>query len=125
MSDLMEGIEEMNSEYQIENDEIDDLCNQMKKKTKVYYDERKELEEFLEKDSTEIDLDDLKETEERYKRYLNGITVWKKGRKNFEYIKTDMETYLNEPSTSKNYFEKRKLMRKIDKELMDVILNKK
>ncbi len=103
--------------------EIDDLCNHMNKSTKIFYDERKELEYYLNKQ--DIQIQDLKETDERYQRYLRGIDVWKRGKKNFEFIRDDIQVYLSLPSNSLNLKIKSKLMNKIDQDLMSVLLNKK
>jgi hypothetical protein len=107
----------------LEEEEMDDLCNQLKKKTNVFYDERKELESFFEKDC--LDLEDLKESDERYKRYLDGIQVWKSGRKSFEHIRDNIQNFLNLKSTVENMHKKMKLMRIIDEDLMGILLNKK
>jgi hypothetical protein len=102
---------------------IDDLCKQMKTSVNVIFDERNELERYVYKNK--INIDDLIETDERYSRYLRGIEVWKRGKKSYEYIKEDIQKYLILPSDLENLEIKTKYMKKIDKELIDVLLYKK
>jgi hypothetical protein len=116
MKEINRQIDEIDNEDPL----VDELCKQMKKSTRIFYDERKELEFYLEKKN--IDQEDIIQTTERYERYLRGIEVWKRGRKSFEYIRDDIIQFLSLNLTMDS---KINLMRKIDKDLMDVLLNKK
>jgi hypothetical protein len=116
MKEINRQIDEIDNEDPL----VDELCKQMKKSTRIFYDERKELEFYLEKKN--IDQEDIKQTTERYERYLRGIEVWERGRKSLEYIRDDIIKYL---SLNLTMVSKINLMRKIDKDLMDVLLNKK
>jgi hypothetical protein len=96
--------------------DINSLCD-MFKKTTIEYDEYEELIEALQLDC--IRLYDIKKTDERYIRYLsidwniNGISL--------QYIRNDIEFYLSIPTKNDNIFEKFKLMRQIDIQIIDII----
>ena len=73
-------------------DDVDRLCNQMIN-SGIEYDERKELYEFLELKKAGIKV--LRQTDERYTRYLNGIDIWEIDGVSYEYIRENIKKYLN------------------------------
>lgn len=101
-----------------QNNDIDSLCNQMVN-SGIEYDERQELYEFLELKKAGIKV--LRQTDERYMRYLKGIDIWEIDGVSYEYIRTNIKNYLDLPTNKENVIQKLKLMRIIDKQLQEVI----
>jgi hypothetical protein len=100
--------------------DIDSICNQMLN-SGIDYDERSELFEFL-----QLKLagkSELAKTDERYARYLRGIDIWEIDGVSYEYIRENIKTYFSIELTESNMIMKLKFMRKIDKQLKEVIEN--
>lgn len=104
--------------HSISNDAIDKLCNQMVN-SGIEYDERKELYEFLELKKAGIKV--MRQTDERYARYLNGIDIWEIDGVSYEYIRENIKHYLSLETNKENAIAKLKLMKLIDKQLQQVI----
>lgn len=100
------------------NSEIESLCNKMVS-SGIEYDERQELYEFLELKKAGIKV--IRQTDERYSRYLNGIDIWEIDGVSYEYIRENIKTFLNIETIKENIIAKLKLMRMIDKQLQEVI----
>lgn len=99
-------------------DDVDRLCNQMIN-SGIEYDERKELYEFLELKKAGIKV--LRQTDERYTRYLNGIDIWEIDGVSYEYIRENIKKYLNFETNKDNAISKLKLMKLIDTQIKKVI----
>jgi hypothetical protein len=102
-------------------DSEDDLC-ELLDYTSMNYDERKELYEHL--TNKIVNMDTIHDTDDRYNRYLRGIDVWHDKKNNYEFIKNDMISYLQIPSTEENFMIKYRLMRKIDHAFQQVLEKK-
>jgi hypothetical protein len=98
---------------------VEQLCKMMKSSS-VEFDEREELEDFVSKKY--MNLDDISQTDDRYRRYLEGIQCWIYKGKSFLYIKEGLEQFIQIPSIPENFSKKVKWMRKIDKEIMNVLV---
>ena len=101
-----------------ESKDIDNLCNKMVN-SGIEYDERQELYEFLELKKAGIKV--LRQSDERYMRYLNGIDIWEIDGVSYEYIRTNIKNYLDLETNKENVIQKLKLMRIIDKQIQEVI----
>jgi hypothetical protein len=98
--------------------EIESLCNQMIN-SDIEYDERRELYDFLELKKAGVKV--IRQTDERYSRYLKGIDIWEIDGESYEYIRENIKTFLNIETIKENLITKLKLMRIIDKQLKEVI----
>ena len=100
------------------NVDIDSICNQLSN-AGIEYDERNELFDFL--SLKMAGKSELVKTDERYLRYLRGIDIWEIDGISYEYIRENIKTFLNMETTDKNLIKKLKMMRKIDKQIKEVI----
>ena len=98
--------------------DIDNICNQIMN-SGIDYDERKELYEFLELKKAGIKV--LRQSDERYMRYLSGIDIWEIDGVSYEYIRTNIKNYLDLETNKENAIQKLKMMRIIDKQIQEVI----
>ena len=100
--------------------DIDKICQQMST-ANIEYDEHTELFDFL-----HLKLagkSELYKTDERYSRYLRGIDIWEIDGVCYEYIRENIKRYLSIDTNESNLIIKLKLMRKIDKQIKEVIDN--
>jgi hypothetical protein len=100
--------------------DIDSICNKMSK-TGIEYDERGELFDFLKLKMA--GKSELLKTDERYTRYLRGIDIWEIDGVSYEYLRENIKMFLSIELTESNMMIKLKCMRKIDKQLKEVIDN--
>lgn len=100
------------------NFDIDSICNKMSN-TGIEYDERCELFEFL--GLKMAGKSELAKTDERYIRYLRGIDIWEINGVSYEYIRENIIRYLSIDTNDSNLIIKLKLMRKIDKQIKEMI----
>lgn len=98
--------------------DIDKMCNQLSN-AGIEYDERSELYDFLELKMA--GKSELVKTDERYARYLRGIDIWEIDGVSYEYIKENIKMFLSIETNDKNLVKKLKLMRKIDKQINEII----
>jgi hypothetical protein len=98
--------------------DIDSICNKMSN-TGIEYDERSELFDFL--GLKMAGKSELVKTDERYIRYLRGIDIWEIDGISYDYICENIKTYFSIELTESNMIMKLKLMRKIDKQIKEVI----
>jgi hypothetical protein len=98
--------------------DIDSICNKMSD-TGIEYDERGELFDFL--DLKLGGKSELIKTDERYSRYLRGIDIWEINGVSYEYIRENIIRYLSIDTNDSNLIIKLKLMRKIDKQIKEMI----
>ena len=101
--------------------DIDILCNQMSNSGIKYdeYDERNELLEFI---SLKMGgKSELIKTDERYSRYLRGISIWEIDGISYEYIRDNIKMYLSMETNKNNIITKLNMMSMIDKQLKEVI----
>lgn len=117
MNSLINQFENQSISSMSEKD-IDAICNKMSY-AGIDYDERNELFEFL--SLKKGGMSDIMKTDERYTRYLRGIDIWEIDGISYEYIKKNIQKYLNLPSNESNLIKKLKWMRIIDKQLQEVI----
>jgi hypothetical protein len=117
MNNLISEFQEQSISSMSEKD-IDAICSKMSY-AEIGYDERSELFEYLE--LKKAGLSDVIKTDERYVRYLRGIDIWEIDGVSYEYIKNNIQKYLNVPSNEQNLMKKLKWMRIIDKQLQEVI----
>lgn len=98
--------------------DIDNICQNLSK-TQLEYDERNELIE-----STNIKIIDeavLFATDDRYSRYLRGVSIWEVNGKSYEYIRDNIKLYLSIKIDASTFSYKLQLMRNIDSELKKMI----
>lgn len=115
MNSLISGMQKQSISPIID---IDSICNQMLN-SGIDYDERTELFDFL-----QLKLagkSELAKTDERYARYLRGIDIWEIDGVSYEYIRENIKQYLLIETNDSNVIMKLKLMRKIDKQLKEII----
>jgi len=98
--------------------DIDSICNKLSN-ADIEYDERNELFEFL---SLKMgSKSDLIKTDERYYRYLRGISIWTIDGISYDHIRNNIKEYLSMETNDKNIIKKLKMMRNIDKQLKEII----
>jgi len=99
--------------------DIDMLCDKISN-SDIEYNERQELEECLSIKVAGKTV--LLRTQERYQRYMDGIEIWEIDDISYYHIKDNIVEYLSIPLSNKdNLIIKLKLMRKIDKQIMNMI----
>ena len=98
--------------------DIDIICNKLSN-ADIEYDERNELFEFLSiKMGGKLE---LIKTDERYSRYLRGISIWTIDGISYEHIRNNIKEYLSMETNDKNIIKKLKMMGNIDKQLKEII----
>jgi hypothetical protein len=105
----------------MEDDWMNELCSKMKK-SGIQFDEGQELYSFYEKNR--FTLSDIKETNERYQRYLDGISCWQQRGKSYEYVRDNIITYLRIPTNKETLELKLQWMKKIDFQLIEILERK-
>jgi hypothetical protein len=98
--------------------DIDSICNKLSN-ADIEYDERNELFEFLSIKTG--GKSELIKTDERYSRYLRGISIWTIDGVSYEYIRNNIKEYLSMETNENNIITKLKMMSMIDKQLKDII----
>lgn len=98
--------------------DIDSICNQLIN-SGIEYDERSELFDFL--GLKMAGKSELVKTDERYIRYLRGIDIWEIDGVSYEYIRENIKQFLGMETNEVNLIKKLKMMRKIDKQIKEVI----
>jgi hypothetical protein len=98
--------------------DIDSICNKMSM-SGIEYDERGELFDFL--GLKMAGKSELAKTDERYIRYLRGIDIWEINGVSYEYLCENIKRFLSIKLTDSNMMIKLKFMRKIDKQIKEVI----
>lgn len=98
--------------------DIDNLCEKLSNSI-LEYDERNELIEFA--NLKIISEADLIATDDRYSRYLRGVSIWEVNGKSYEYIRDNIKLYLNTQTNASTIIYKLNMMRNIDGELKKMI----
>jgi hypothetical protein len=98
--------------------DIDILCNKISN-SDIEYDELNELLEFISIKTG--GKSELIKTDERYSRYLRGISIWTIDGVSYEYIRNNIKMYLSMETNDNNIITKLKMMSMIDKQLKEVI----
>lgn len=102
----------------MENFDIDSICDRLSN-TYIEYDERNELFEFITlKNAGKAE---LIKTDERYLRYLRGVSVWEINGVSYDYIRDNINLYLSIETNDSTLLYKLNLMRQIDKQLKDAV----
>jgi hypothetical protein len=99
-------------------DDIDSICNKLSN-IEIEYNERNELVNFL--SLKMCGKSELIKTDERYMRYLRCIDIWEIDGISYEHIRDKIKKYLSIETNDLNIIKKLKMMRKIDKEINEVI----
>jgi hypothetical protein len=115
MNSLISGMQKQSISPTID---IDSICNQMSM-SGIEYDERSELFDFL--GLKMAGKSELAKTDERYTRYVRCIDIWEIDGVSYEYIRENIKNYLSIDTNESNIRMKLKLMRKIDKQIKEMI----
>jgi hypothetical protein len=111
-------VNKFENQYISQSVDIDSICNQLIN-SGIDYDERSELFDFL--SLKMAGKSELVKTDERYARYLRGIDIWEIDGVSYEYIRENIKHFLSMETNDNNLIKKLKLMRKIDKQIKEVI----
>lgn len=98
--------------------DISDICDQISE-IKINYDECQELFDYIEKQI--FNKTELKNTQKRYLRYLEGIDIWVIDGVSYEYIYENIITFLNMYEANCGTKELVHLMRIIDMQLKGML----
>jgi hypothetical protein len=100
---------------------MDQLIAEFEKQRIVYEKtgEYQELSDALKLDR--IRKIDLKNADERYRRYLNGIDIWTIKGVSYDYIRQNIHTFLSIQATDENFLARIHWMKVIDHQINEAL----